>query len=116
MILSISLGRQAVFIDVTGCPCARGIAEELVLRFARCGFTVHAGAIGSTVAARVDCREPDAAGDEERRRWELARACAVGLAATWAVERKIVLAVERREEPLADAGGVFDLKGWRANN
>lgn len=116
MILSISLGRQAVFLDVTGCPCSCSTAEELVVRFARVGFLIHAAAIGSTVAARVDCREPDSGGDEARRRWELARACAVGLAATWAVERKIVLAVERREEPLADAGGVFGEKGWEALN
>ena len=114
MILSISLARQAVYIDVTGCPCARGIAEDLMRRFADSGFYSYAAFLASTVSMSVSTPEP--AVGEDRRTWTLKRACAVGLAATWALERGVVVAMDRREEPLADAAGVFDLKGWKADN
>jgi hypothetical protein len=85
-------------------------------RFAFAGFDVFAAALASTVAMKIDTREPEENNDEARRTWTLKRSCAAGLALTWALENGVVFAAERREEPLLDKHGVFGLAGWQADN
>lgn len=113
MILLISLARNAVFVEVTGCPCPNGIADEITRRCARSGFDAFAMIVGSTVAMRVDNPEPDGENESDRLKWDLKRALAAGLAVTWAAENKVALAIERREEPLVDGAGVFNPEGWK---
>ena len=115
MILSISLARNAVFVDVTGCPCAPDVACELLRRYGEAGLGAFAGSVGSSVALHVDTIEPKDEAADPRVLWHIQRCFAAGIAVVWALENGAVVAAERREEPLADAGGVFGVKGWEAH-
>lgn len=113
MILLISIARNAVFVDVTGCPCSLTIAKEVARRYEQSGFDAFAFALEHTVAMRVDTPEPADGDAKSRLTWDLKRACAAGLALVWATENRVAIATERREEPLVDGAGVFSLEGWK---
>ena len=113
MILLISIARNAVFVEVTGCPCSMSTGNEIIARYARSGLESYAMAIANTVAMRVETPEPQDGDEKARRVWELKRALAAGVALIWAAENKVALATGRREEPLVDGAGVFSLEGWK---
>lgn len=116
MILSVSLARNAIFLDVSGCPCARGIAAELLRRLGNANLRAFGFALGSAVAVRVDNPEPKQEDKEARALWSIFRCAATGIAVVWALENAVVVACDRREEPLGDGDGVFTPKGWESIN